>query len=204
MTTDGDVRSESWTYRTVEGVPLEVRLLVPQGDVVPRPAIAHFHPGAWRAGGPMLTHELLHFALRGMIVASFGYRLLPDRHRSPRQRTGYAMRWDAARSIHDCVADAQAAVRWLRGRGDVDGKHVVATGYSSGAHLAAATALLPPVEAVRKSCRPDALVLYAGVYDLGAAELSPLQHIRRMLRRDSFCAASATASPIRASSSRRR
>ena len=173
-----NVTGESCTYRTVDGVSLEARLLVPQGDVVPRAAIAYFHPGAWRAGGPMLIHELRHLALRGMVVASFGYRLLPDRHRPPRPRKGYATRYDAARSIHDCVADAQAAIRWFRAHPDVDGKRLVAAGYSSGAHLAAATALLPPVESNRKSCRPNALVLYAGLFDLRVAELSPLQHIR--------------------------
>lgn len=173
------VVNESCTYRTIGGVPLEARLLVPQGDVVPRAAIAYFHPGAWRAGGPALIHELLHFALRGMVVAAFGYRLLPDRHRPPRARKGYALRYDAAESIQDCVADAQAAVCWLRSRPDVDKSRVVAAGYSSGAHLAAATALVPPVESDRMSCRPTALVLYAGVLDLGASALSPLQHVRR-------------------------
>ena len=179
MTTYGVATPESCTYRTVDGVPLEARLLVPQGDAAPRAAIAYFHPGAWRAGGPALTYELLHLALRGMVVAAFGYRLLPDRKRPPRQRTGYAMRWDAARSVHDCVADAQAAIRWLRARPDVDAKRVVAAGYSSGAHLAAATAVLPAMESGARSFRPNALVLYAGVFDLGTAELSPLAHIRR-------------------------
>lgn len=175
-----NVTAESCTYRTVGGVPLEARLLVPQGDDAPRAAVAYFHPGTWRAGGPMLIHELRHLALRGMVVAAFGYRLLPDKHRPPRPRKGYAMRYDAARSIHDCVADAQAAVRWFRNRPDVDGKRVVAAGYSSGAHLAAAASLLPPVESEREreSCRPDALVLYAGVFDVRAPDLSPLQHVR--------------------------
>jgi acetyl esterase len=173
----GEVRVESCTYRTVDGIPLEARLLLPQVAAIPRAAMAYFHPGAWRAGGPMLIHELRHLASRGMVVAAFGYRLLPDRHRPARERTGYASRWDAAKSIHDCVADAQAAIRWLRARAEVDAKRVVAAGYSSGAHLAAATALLPAMEASRTSCRPNALVLYGGVFDLGVAELSPLQHI---------------------------
>lgn len=79
----------------------------------------------------------------------------------------------------DCVADAQAAVRWLRRHPCVDGTRVVAAGYSSGAHLAAAAALLPAVEPARTSCKPNALVLYAGVFDLGRTELSPLAHVRK-------------------------
>src|SRR5918999_1091371 len=98
MTKAAALKPESCTYRTVDGLPLEARLLLPQGDVVPRAAIAYFHPGAWRAGGPAVIYELLHLALRGMVVAAFGYRLLPDRHRPARQRKGYAKRWDAARS----------------------------------------------------------------------------------------------------------
>ena len=179
MADEVKVRRESLTYRTIDGVPLEARLLVPEGGGAPRAAIGYFHPGAWRGGGPSLTHELRHLARRGMVVAAFGYRLLPSRSRPARPRKGYAMRWDAARSIHDCVADAQAAIRWLRARSDVDPKRVVAAGYSSGAHLAAATALLPPVESSSRTGRPNALVLYAGVFDLRDAALSPLQHVRR-------------------------
>ena len=178
MADEAKVRRESITYRTVEGIPLEAKLLVPEGDGAPRAAVGYFHPGSWRAGGPALIHELRHLARRGMIVAAFGYRLLPSRNRPARQRHGYALKWDAARSIHDCVADAQAAICWLQARPDVDPRRVVASGYSSGAHLAAATALLPPEEAASRTGRPNALVLYAGVFDLGDAALSPLHHIK--------------------------
>jgi len=179
MSADGDVRREACTYRTVGEVPLEARLFLPAGDQAPRAAIAYFHPGSWRAGGPALIHELRHLASRGMVAAAFGYRLLPDRRRKSATRVGYARRFDAATSIRDCVADAQAAIRWLRRRADVDVTRVVAAGYSSGAHLAAATALLPAVEPGRASCRPNALVLYGGVFDVrDAAELSPLRHVR--------------------------
>jgi acetyl esterase/lipase len=56
---------------------------------------------------------------------------------------------------------------------------VVAAGYSSGAHLAAGSALLPVAERKRTSCRPNALVLYAGVLERSAADLSPIHHVGR-------------------------
>ena len=156
------------------GVTLEARVIVPPGPPSPRPAFAYFHPGGWRAGSPAFTQSLRYLATRGLVAASFAYRLLPNGRKADGQP---GSRFGAARSKVDCVADAQAAIRWLRARPEVDGNRIAASGYSAGAHLAAATALLPPVEPDETPYQPNALVLYAGVF-AGTPELSPLAHIR--------------------------
>lgn len=164
-------------FRTIDGVPLEVRGVIPEraGDLR-LPAFAYFHPGAWKAGGPgdHFGRALRYLATRGVFGASFAYRLLPNGRKSDGQ---HGVRFGAARSKLDCVADAQAAIRWLRERPEVDPTRVVAGGYSAGAHLAAATALLAPVEPAEGSCEPNALVLFAGVYE-GEPEVAPLAHVR--------------------------
>ena len=181
MTKQVELAYEVHTFRTVDGVELEAHVAFPTGEAGDgtRPALAYFHPGGWRAGSPGFSREVHYLASRGMVAVSFGYRLLPNRRRAPVSRAPRWARLGAARSLVDCIADAQAAVRWLRRRDGVDAARVVAGGYSAGAHLAAAAALVPAVERSNVSCRPNALVLYASVFGARQPEASPLAHVRR-------------------------
>jgi len=123
-----------------------------------RPALAFFFGGGWKNGSPaQFFPQAEYFATRGVVCILFDYRVLS------RQGTG----------IDASVADAKAAIRWIRAQASrlgVDAAQVIASGGSAGAHLAAATALVSvdPATSEEKqiSCRPDALVLFNPVMDL--------------------------------------
>ncbi len=66
-----------------------------------------------------------------------------------------------------CVADAKAAIRWIRSHSDslgINAQQICAAGGSAGGHLAAATSLLPDFDETggggTVSCEPNALALF--------------------------------------------
>lgn len=150
---------ETRVYRTVGEQELELHLLRPAGPAPAggRPAVVFFHGGGWTGGDPSQFHDqAAELAARGVVAASARYRLGKEGAAPPL-----------------LVADAKAAVRWVRAHAaelGVDPGRVAAGGGSAGGHLAAATAYLDgyddaPDDPV--SCRPDALVLYNPVLDNG-------------------------------------
>lgn len=139
------------------------------------PAIIFFHGGGWSSGSPeQFFRQSEYLASRGMIAISAQYRLLGK----------------SARSIDDCIADARAAVAWVRSHAaelDIDPDRIAAGGGSAGGHLAAMVATLKSsskFDGSTVSSVPNALVLYNPVVDLrtrfGAKtdENSPIAHIR--------------------------
>lgn len=136
--------TEERIFRRVGGVELSLYLVRPDARGLSRPGVVFFHGGSWRGGHPFSFLPHCHyFASRGMVAISASHRLLDS------QTT----------DVRDCIADAEAAVRWLRGLDGVDPSKVVAGGFSSGGHLAACAGLLPPQEVSPVSSRPDAMVL---------------------------------------------
>jgi acetyl esterase/lipase len=139
------------TYRTVEGVDLPIDVFSPrQPDATS--AVIFFHGGGLTSGSLDFFHpECEYLASRGIVAATAEYRLLPNQ----------------ARDASDCMADAQAAVAWVRSSAGFSIETVTACGHSAGGLLAGATAFEPPLEDFGASCRPDALVLLNAVYDPG-------------------------------------
>ncbi|MEJ2132187.1 MAG: alpha/beta hydrolase fold domain-containing protein [Gammaproteobacteria bacterium] len=98
-----------------------------------------------------------------------------------------------------CLADAQYAMHYVRMRAKelgVDRERVVASGGSAGGHLAAALAVLDPVDPRYRDFRPNGLVLFNPVLDVTAIapgrlaqlgldsrapEFSPLHNLRHSL-----------------------
>ncbi len=166
-------------YRTVGGVTLQAHLFRP-ADVGCGTAVAFFFGGGWANGKPEQFYpHAAAAAARGALGIVFDYRV-KNRHGT---------------TPFESVADAKAAVRWVRGnaaRLGVRPDRIVAAGGSAGGHLAAACALLPAEEAganLSVSCVPDALVLFNPVPDttderfarsaIGprCRELSPVHHV---------------------------
>lgn len=174
--------------RTVEYKPGRSLLVyAPAGtNAGPRPAAVFIHGGGWAQGNPeQFALHARYYAARGLVGISVGYRLA-----RPPETT-----------VLDCVADVKSAVRWIRkhaGELGVDPARIVVLGDSAGGHLAAATALLPGLDApdddLAVSARPDALVLFNPVIDTTppdgwdlksqgasvaarAADLSPMDHV---------------------------
>ncbi len=167
-------------YRTVAKVELQAHLFLPTTANC-QTAILFFFGGGWNSGTPAQFYPQAAAAAElGALAICFEYRV-----RSRHQTTPF-----------DSVADAKAAIRWVRqnaDRLDVRPDRIVAGGGSAGGHLAAACAFLPVEEASgapHVSCLPDALLLFNPVLDttnlrfaaapLGTRceELSPLHHVR--------------------------
>lgn len=165
------------------GQPMEVHVFAPAASAsAPRAAIVLFHGGGWIVGDASWIHgnaRLL--AEAGMVAVSVDYRLSdPER----REVTPF-----------DAVADARAAIRWVRreaGRLGVDPERVAAGGVSAGGHLAAAAAAFDEPFGDEVSARPDLLVLWSPAVSVAgsgwfrrltggvaqAASLSPDLHVR--------------------------
>lgn len=181
------------TYRKAGGTDLKLWIFAPTNGVKASPAIVFFFGGGWSSGSPaQFERHCRHLSGRGMVAISADYRVASRQHAKPAE----------------CVADAKAAIRWVRANAErlgIDPHRIVAAGGSAGGHLAAATATLPGLDDGAKegavSCIPDALVLFNpalllapidGVELKGfgtnfpeeklgctAVEISPAHHVRK-------------------------
>lgn len=154
----------------------------------PRPALLLFHGGGWGGGEPRRMYPFAaHFAARGWVGISVHYRRL-----NRRQGT----------TVFDCVEDARAALRFVRGNAAMLGvapEKIVVAGASAGGHLAVETALLPLGDGAGRDgagrdgagdAAPAGLVLFFPVIDTSAEgygqakigprwrELSPVHQLR--------------------------
>lgn len=115
-----------------------------------RPGIVFFFGGGWEKG--TLWHfelQARYLAGRGMVAALADYRVKSRHGVTPKE----------------CVDDARSAIRWFRknaGKLGVDPERIVASGGSSGGHIAACTTLMPESELKdeKVSCKANALILF--------------------------------------------
>lgn len=172
------------TYRQAGPTVLQMHLFLPDatGGTRPHSAAVFFFGGGWEGGTPHQFYDLCaELARRGAVAMAAEYRVRSHHGVGPAE----------------CVADAKAAVRWLRrqaGRFGFTPDRIAAGGGSAGGHLALCCALLDgfnaPEDELTVSPIPDALVLYNPVVDTTPAgfgcdrcgpdprRLSPMQHIR--------------------------
>lgn len=139
-----------------------------------RPCVVLFYGGSWNSRWSSLYDEYCaYLANRGFVVLRPDYRI---------------------GQIEPCVEDAKSAIRYARehaaGLG-IDPQKVIATGGSSGGHLALATAVLPGFEggADAAGATPNAVIALCPVVDLTGgkrekemgharvAALSPILHL---------------------------
>lgn len=165
-------------YKTIDDAKLRLHVFNPAdhkaGDR--RPAVVFFFGGGFRSGAPTQFYpHSAYLASRGLVAISAEYRIKNTYGTNPEQS----------------VSDAKSAIRWVRahaGELGVDPTRIAAGGGSAGGFLAAATATLSgydePGEDTSVSPRPDALVIYNGLFDLSRGEygskeeISPLKNIR--------------------------
>jgi acetyl esterase/lipase len=178
----------SYVYKSVGGTALRLHVFAPPGSkTTKRPAIVFFFGGAWIMGTVNeFVPKAKYFAGRGMVAIVADYRVFC--------RDGVV--------VADEVADAKSAVRWVRSHADelaIDPNRIVASGGSSGGHLALSTAMfneLDPFGGEGVSARPDLLVLFYPCVDetteeeqsygglaiaSHGADVSPLFHIEHGL-----------------------
>jgi acetyl esterase/lipase len=125
-------------------------------------AMLFVHGGGWSGGSPRQWHPVCeHFARRGYVAASAGYRLMP-KARFP-----------------DPVEDVRLAMAFFRDHADeyeFDPNKVAAVGSSAGGYLVAMLATIGPdddlgvtAELSARDTRPNAVVCYCPVTDLHEA-----------------------------------
>ena len=177
------VPSRRISYKKVGEVQLWLDVFEPDGHRASdrRPAIVFFFGGGWVSGSPSQFHPHCEYlASRGMVAISAEYRV--------RKRHGT--------TPFECVKDGKSAIRHVRKHAadlGIDADRVAAGGGSAGGHVAAAVATVEGLDedADRSvSARPDALVLFNPVCDLGPGgtgharvgdrylEISPIHNIR--------------------------
>lgn len=163
------------------GQSMEVHVFAPASPAqAPRAAIVLFHGGGWTAGDATWIHGMARrLADEGMVAVSVDYRLSGPAGATP----------------FDAVADARAAIRWVRreaARLGVDPERVAAGGVSAGGHLAASAAAFDEPSGDDVPAQPDALVLSSPAVAVSgdawfrklaggaaqAAALSPDLHVR--------------------------
>lgn len=173
-------------YKTVNNITLDTHIYAPAdlnlGDK--RPSIVFFHGGGWSYGKPLWCMDLCsHFPAQGLVVISAEYRLVHRHGTTPLES----------------IADAKSIIRWIRQNAQelgIDPDRIVASGMSSGGHLAASTGILQgfdePGEDLNISSVPNALILFSAVVNttlnpwmqsiLGdrvlPKDISPVHHIR--------------------------
>lgn len=153
-------------YSAGDGSERTIRVYPPRSRKGRRAGILFFHGGGWRGGDPsQFDAHCRHFAERNMVAATAAYRLIGD----------------GAESVFDCLADARAAMRWLRdnaGEFSLDAGRLVAAGGSAGGHLAALLGLTGGARD-KADTRADALVLFNPVLDCGPEGFPDREDARR-------------------------
>lgn len=172
-------------YKSVGDRSLDLHIFNPAGHEAwnTRAAYITFHGGGWVNRDARYFYPFAdHFAKKGMVGISVGYRLHDKKK---------------CISVFDCVKDARSAVRYVRehaGELGIDPNKIIVSGGSAGAHLAAGTALFDDVNEATDdlaiSTVPNALVLYYPVIDTSVdgygnekigerwKKLSPVDHVR--------------------------
>ncbi|MDG2170377.1 MAG: alpha/beta hydrolase, partial [Opitutales bacterium] len=147
-------------YKTVDNRSLNLHIFNPEGHQATdtRVVFITFHGGGWVNRDARYFYPFVdHFAKKGMVGISVGYRLHDKK---------------AGISVFDCVKDARSAVRYVRKHArelGINPNKIIVSGGSAGAHLAAGTALFDDVnettDDLTVSTTPNLLVLYYPVID---------------------------------------
>lgn len=154
--TTAAVRQETHVYYTTPDAALKLQLfLPPTGTRAKRAGIVFFHGGGGtpKDRATQFFPQGEYFASRGMVCAAVEYPVIRVDDQIVR--------------LDESMAQAKAAVRWLRARArefGLDENKIVAAGGSLGGMLALQTALVPgfdsPDADPAVSCVPNALVLF--------------------------------------------
>jgi acetyl esterase len=174
-------------YKTIGPAELKVYIYRPIGlkDNEKRPAIIFFFGGGFDGGKvTQFVPQCKYLAERGLVAMVADYRVKSRHDVTP----------------FECVADAKSAIRWLRIHADelgIDRNRIVASGGSSGGHIAVCAALIKEFDEKNEdlcvSSVPNALVLFNPPFNMVESiknpktlfkdkservrEISPVHHI---------------------------
>ena len=128
-------------------------------STVSTPAMVFFFGGGWSSGErSQFIHQATYFSKRGLTCFLVDYRTKNKNNTTP----------------FESLKDVKTAIRFIRKNAKtfgIDTSKIIASGGSSGGHLAAATALIDAytesTDDLSISCIPNALVLFNPVIDNG-------------------------------------
>lgn len=155
--------ADGLTFDAERGLALDL-YLPPAGGPLP-PLVVFFYGGSWQHG------ERHWYAFIGQALASQGVAVaIPDYRKSP------------AAPFPEFMADAAAAVAWLKARGQAmgyDPGRMVLMGHSAGAHIAALLATDPQYLARHDLSPADlaGVIGLAGPYDFLPIRSGPLREV---------------------------
>jgi acetyl esterase len=159
---DSKVVHETQVYKKVGDVRLKVLIEKPKDWQASdqRLAVVFFFGGGWVAGTPeQFRGQSEYLASRGAVCFRVTYRTIPKRASGPPLV---------------CVQDAKSALRWVRSHAQelgIDPHKIAAAGGSAGGHLAAFAGMVSglddPLDDVKVSAKPNALILFNPVFDNG-------------------------------------
>ncbi len=155
----GEENTKTFTYTKTKQADLEMVVHYPPEwkDTDKRPGIVFFFGGGWENGTiKAFEPQATYLASRGMVTACADYRVKSHHGVTPKQ----------------CVDDARSAIRWFRENASklgVDPDRIVASGGSSGGHIAACTTLKPEPDSddSKVSSKANALILFNPVLRFG-------------------------------------
>jgi len=144
-------------YKVINGDSLYIHVFKPLPSKKPTAAIVFFFGGGWTGGHPKQFYQQCQYlASRGMVAISGEYRIKSKHGTTP----------------FDCVEDGKSAIRWVRQHAkelNIDPDKIVASGGSTGGHVALCTAIINgfenPDEDLTISSLPNAIIGYNPVFD---------------------------------------
>ena len=150
-------------YKKTEQGELRIYIYFPEGwkETDRRPGILFFHGGGFTGGSPkQFFSKAEYLASRGLVALSAQYRIKGKHGTTP----------------VEAAEDARSAMRYVRGHAaefGIDPERIIDGGGSAGGHLAACVALCEgpdaPDDDLSISCKPQAMVLFNPVFELGIA-----------------------------------
>ncbi len=150
--------SVEFVYSVTQSDSLKAYLFYPSNNQSDNgnPSIVIFHGGGWTIGEPSWAFGLAEtFAQKGMVAIAAQFRLSNQKSITP----------------IDAMEDARNVIIWMRKNAkelNIDSDRIVAYGWSSGAHLAASSAVFPSIDPQDSiSSTPNALILYSPALSLG-------------------------------------
>lgn len=152
---------ERFNFKTIDSAELFMDVHYPKTDKASKdyPAMVFFFGGGWNNGSRMqFYNHAKYFAERGLVCFLVDYRIKTKYNSTP----------------FDALKDAKSAIRYVRknaARFGIDPDKIIASGGSSGGHLALSTAIISgynePTDDLSVSCVPNALVLFNPLIDTG-------------------------------------
>ena len=152
---------EKILFKQIDTVKLYMEVYRPQfiDSTISTPVMVFFFGGGWSSGErSQFIHHATYFSKRGLTCFLVDYRTKNKNNTTP----------------IESLQDAKSAIRFIRKNAKtfgIDSSKIIASGGSSGGHLAAATALINAytenTDDLSISCIPNTLVLFNPVIDNG-------------------------------------